>query len=138
MHPCRALFCLEAAVNAVSAPILVLAPELGMGDVFGRPMAEATAEAVRWFGTLTFVFGGLLLGRVLRSGDATTMAMVLQAFFLGDLIFTAAAARWVLLLQRVPLSAAGVFTVAFSLVLLVARIFALLDVRRAMAPKVCD
>jgi hypothetical protein len=130
MHVVRALFLLEVVVNAFSGPMMMLAPELGLGDIFGTPMSDATIEACRWFGSMVFAFGSVLLGRALYA-DAASLRLVLQAFLVGDVCYTSIVARWCWNHQLLT-NRAGAFTVWFSVVLGVARLAAVSDIRLAM------
>lgn len=131
VHIVRALFLLEVVVNAFSGPMMMLAPELGLGDILGTPMEDATVEASRWAGSMIFAFGSVLLGRALYT-EAATLRLVLEAFLVGDVCYTAIVARWCWRHQLLTNPAAA-FTVWFSVVLGIARVAAISDIRLAMA-----
>lgn len=126
------MFWLEAAVNFVCGPLMIVAPEVCLGDVLGTPMNDATAEACRWFGAMTLAFGSILLARALSCEDSNTLRLVLEALLVGDIIYTSAAARWCWRKSLLS-TAAGAFIVLFSLALGIARCMALRDIRCAMA-----
>ena len=126
------MFWLEAAVNFVCGPLMIVVPEACLGDVLGQPMNDATAEACRWFGAMTLAFGSVLLARALSCEDSNTLRLVLEAFLLGDIVYTSAAARWCWRQSKLS-TAAGAFIVLFSLALGAARCMALRDIRCAMA-----
>jgi hypothetical protein len=131
VHIVRALFLLEVVVNAFSGPMMMLAPELGLGDIFGTPMADATIEACRWNGSMISAFGSVLLGRALYA-EAATLRLVLEAFLVGDVCYTTIVARWCWR-QQLFMNPTAAFTVWFSLILGVARVAAVSDIRLAMA-----
>ena len=132
MHMVRFLFFAEAAVNAVAGPLMIISPELVLGEMLGTPMEASTAEACRWFGCMTVAFGCVLLGNALRSENAAVLSHALIALLVGDLTYTPTVARWVWSQQNYTPAAA--FAVLFSLVLLIVRIAALRDIRLAMPP----
>jgi hypothetical protein len=125
----RSLFWAEVCVNGATAPLMVVAPELVLSGMLGSPMATPTKEAVRWFGAMTFAFGFVLLSRALRA-DAATLRFVLEAFLVGDVLYTACALRWCWS-QRMWTPGA-IFAVAFSALLGAARVHSLGDISAAM------
>ena len=66
--PIRTLFMLEAAVNAVSGPLMIIAPRLVLMAEEEHIVSDEAAELGRWFGCMVFAFGAVLLGRALRAG----------------------------------------------------------------------
>ena len=81
---------------------------------------------------MTLAFGSILLAKALRCEDANTLRLVLDAFLIGDVVYTSIAARWCWR-QSLLSTAAGAFMVLFSLALGIARCIALRDIRCAMA-----
>ena len=68
----RMLFAMEVAVNAISGPLLMIAPRLALGPLLGgdEAIGEEVEEVGRWFGCMIFTFGCVLLGYALQHGSA--------------------------------------------------------------------
>ena len=127
--PIRLLFWIEVLINAISGPMIMLAPQLTLGPLLlvgETRMSEETAEASRWFGCMIFAFGSVLLGRALHDGRADILRPVLEAFLVGDICYTTLSAHWTW--RTANWGPAAVFNIVFSAVLLIARVLAIFDV----------
>jgi hypothetical protein len=117
---------------------MIVAPELVLRDLLMvsddiTPMTEETAEVCRWFGCMIFAFGAVHLFKSLNA-DARTLKITLESFLVGDVLYTTAATYWSF--RKGIWSAASIFNVSFSLILGMARVFALRDIRLAMPKQV--
>lgn len=124
--PIRTLFMLEAAVNAVSGPLMIIAPRLVLMAEEEHIVSDEAAELGRWFGCMVFAFGAVLLGRALRAGRSCSNCSLEMYATRHAPIF-----GW-----GGFLDGAAVFNIGFSVVLLVARVAAIRDIRVAL-PRIC-
>jgi hypothetical protein len=126
---------MEVFVNTLSAPMMILAPQLTMRDLLyssedSTSMPEEVAEVCRWFGCMIFAFGAVQLYLALQA-PAPTLRLVLQSFLVGDVIYTSASAYWSY--RKNIWGGAAIFNVAFSTVLGIARMAAVCDLSLVLA-----
>jgi len=93
-------------------------------------MPAEVAEACRFFGCMIFAFGAVQLYLALQS-PAPTLRLVLQSFFVADVLYTSASAYWSY--RQNIWGGAAIFNVVFSTVLGIARIAALFDLSLVLA-----
>jgi hypothetical protein len=133
MHAVRALFLFEVLVNAISGPLMIVAPELAFEQLLGDDgLGDQAAELGRWFGCMCFTFGAVLLYRALHS-DPSALKLVLEAFLVGDVLYTSVSGFWSW--RRNLWTAGAIFNTGFSVVLGLARLVAIKDIRTAALPE---
>lgn len=106
----------------------MLAPVTGVRltvEEAASPAGLLAVELLRWFGVMTFTFGGVLLALALRSSNSGATMLVIKAFAVGDVAYTVTAALWLLRHASPPFEL--YFNVAFSSVLLAGRCVALVN-----------
>jgi hypothetical protein len=81
-------------------------------------------QVIRWLGCMVFAFGAVNLYQALNSGPET-IRLVLSSFLLGDICYTSIFAYWSY--RKNIWTIAAIFNLAFSVLLGLARVEALLD-----------
>lgn len=82
----------EALINVVQGALAVVLPAVTQSLLTraGAPTCDAVFEAARAFGALNFVFGGVLLLRVLTPFEPRALKLLLEVLLLGDVVYLSA------------------------------------------------
>ena len=90
----------EIAINVLNGVVSLVSPLAALAPLARSPLSAESAELGRWFGGVTFAFGGWLLARSLSSPPA--LRLVLEALCVGDVLYLGALLPFAMSYGRPP------------------------------------
>jgi FtsH-binding integral membrane protein len=101
----RAILYLEITINILNGIVSMLTPALALQGMTNVDLSSGEhligLEAQRWFGLMGFVFGGVMLLRVLD--EPLALKFLLEGLLLGDILYAACLVPFTLRFGKLPM-----------------------------------